>query len=88
MNQIKSRKYPRNSLGKRKGEGRVSGWDLYFGSIRLKTITGIIVTILIFGFGALYLASEDKLILASFVALVGILTCFVMYYDYRRKANQ
>ena len=66
----------------------MSGWDLYFGSIRLKTITRIIAIILIFGFGALYLASEDRLILASFVALVGILTCFVIYYGYRRKANQ
>ena len=66
----------------------MNGWDLYFGSIRQQIITGIIVTILIFGFGALYLASEDKLILASLVALVGILTCFFMYYDYRRRANQ
>ena len=66
----------------------MSGWDLYFSSIRLQTLTVIIVTILIFGFGALYLASEDKLILAAFVAFVGILTCFVMYYDYRRKAKQ
>ena len=66
----------------------MSGWDLYFGSIRVQTLTGIIVIILIFGFGALYLASDDKLILAGFVAFVGVLTCFVMYYDYRRKAKQ
>ena len=66
----------------------MSGWDIYFGSIRLQTLTVIIVTILIFGFGALYLASEDKRILAAFVAFVGVLTCFVTYYDYRRRAKQ
>ena len=66
----------------------MSGWDLYFGSVRLQTLTGIIVTILIFGFGALYLSSEDKLILAGFVAFVGVFTCFIMYYDYRRKIKQ
>ena len=66
----------------------MSGWDPYFGSIRLQTLTVIIVTILIFGFGALYLASEDKLILAAFVAFLGIITCFVMIYDYRRRARQ
>jgi len=65
----------------------VSGLDLYFGSITLQTLTVIIVTILIFGFAALYLASEDKRILATFVAFLGVLTCFVTYYDYRRRAR-
>ena len=66
----------------------MSGWDIYFGSIRQQAITGIFATILIFGFAALYLASEDRLILATFVALLGILTCFIMYYNYRRRTTQ
>lgn len=65
----------------------MSGSEQYFGSIRLQTITSILATILIFGFGALYLASEDKLILGSFVGLVGVLTCFFIYFDYRRRTK-
>jgi len=65
----------------------LSGWELYFGSIRQQTITSIIATILIFGFGALYLASEDKLILGAFVALIGVLTCFFIYFDYKRRTK-
>jgi predicted neutral ceramidase superfamily lipid hydrolase len=66
----------------------MSRWEPYFGSIRQLRITVIVATILIFGFGALYLTSEDKLLLAAFVALVGVLACFVMYYNYKQQKTE
>jgi len=63
----------------------MSRWEPSFGSIRELRIMAIIATILIFGFGALYLTSEDKLLLAAFVALVGLLACFVICYNYKQQ---